>query len=244
MSDVESVPAEETETPSADGAEKADAGASSSPSNKETEGPVAEEEAIQPMEDVTPVEDSDQEIIEGEVIEVIEEEAGENELEALQAELEQTQSQAAEYLDGWQRARAEFANYKKRMEAEREELRRASTEALLLKLLPVVDDFERAFQALPEDSTDAAWAEGFQMILRKLQGLLESQDVAPIEAANQPFDPLWHQAVMQEETDEHPDGYVIEEMQRGYRLGDRVLRPSMVKVASNTNEQANEIEQE
>ncbi len=244
MSDRESVPADETETASADGAEKADAGASSSPSNKGTEDPVAEEETAQQMEDVTRAEDSELEVIEGEVIEDTEEETGEIELEALRAELQQTQSQAAEYLDGWQRARAEFANYKKRVEAEREELRRTSTEALLLKLLPVVDDFERAFQALPEDSTDAAWVDGFKMILRKLQGILESQDVAPIEAADQPFDPLWHQAVVQEETDEHPDGYIIEEMQRGYRLGDRVLRPSMVKVASNTNERANELEQE
>jgi molecular chaperone GrpE len=165
-----------------------------------------------------------------------------NELEALQAELEQSQAQAAEYLDGWQRARAEFANYKKRTESEREELRRSSTEGLLLKLLPVVDDIERAFQTLPEDSADESWVEGFRMIQRKLQSVLESQDITPIEAVGQPFDPLWHEAVMQEETDAYPDGYVAEEMQRGYRLGDRVLRPSMVKVASNPNETDSESE--
>jgi molecular chaperone GrpE len=241
MSDVESVPVEETDNHSEPGD---DAGGSSPFANEETEPPVGEEETTQQAEGVTPAEEAEQEVIEGEIIEDIEEEAGEYELEALQAELEQAQVQAAEYLDGWQRARAEFANYKKRVEAEREELRRTSTEALLLKLLPVVDDFERAFQALPEDSTDETWVDGFKMILRKLQGVLESQDVAPIEAEGQPFDPLWHQAVMQEETDEHPDGCVIEEMQRGYRLGERVLRPSMVKVASNTNEQANELEEE
>jgi len=244
MSDVESVPIEETEIPGDDSADKTDQGASSASANEESELPVAEEEIAQQAEDVTAAEEIEQEVIEGEVIEAVEEEGEEDELEGLRAELEQAQVQATEYLDGWQRARAEFANYKKRVEAEREELRRTNTEALLLKLLPVVDDFERAFQALPEDSTDAAWADGFKMILRKLQGVLESQDVEPIEAADQPFDPLWHQAVMQEETDEHPDGYVIEEMQRGYRLGDRVLRPSMVKVASNTNERATELEEE
>jgi molecular chaperone GrpE len=196
-----------------------------------------EEEATSQAEDVILAEEVEYEVIEG-IIEDDEEE--ENELEAVRAELEQAQAQAAEYLDGWQRARAEFANYKKRVEAERQELRRTSTEALLLKLLPVVDDFERAFQALPEDTTDAAWVDGFTMILRKLQAILESQDVTPIEATGQPFDPAWHEAVMQEETDKHPDGYVTEEMQRGYRLGDRVLRPSMVKVASNTNESDNE----
>ncbi len=163
-------------------------------------------------------------------------ESDENEVQALQAELQQAQTQAAEYLDGWQRARAEFANYKKRMEAEREELRRISNEALLLKLLPVVDDFERAFQTLPEDLANSSWMDGMAMILRKLQSILESENVSPIDAAGQPFDPQWHAAVMQEETSEHPDGYVIEEMQRGYRLGQRVLRPSMVKVASNQKE--------
>ena len=163
-----------------------------------------------------------------------EEEATEkDELAALRAELEKAQAQAAEYLDGWQRARAEFANYKKRMEAEWEEFRRTSNEALLLKLLPVVDDFERAFQTLPDDLKGMPWVEGIAMILRKLQAVLESENVTPIEAKGQPFDPQWHEAVMQEETTEHPDGYVIEEMQRGYRLGERVLRPTMVKVASN-----------
>jgi molecular chaperone GrpE len=77
------------------------------------------------------------------------------------------------------------------------------------------------------------------MILRKLQAILESENVTPIQAAGQPFDPLWHQAIIQEETTQHPDGYVIEEMQRGYRLGERVLRPAMVKVASNSNQSGN-----
>jgi molecular chaperone GrpE len=188
----------------------------------------------QPQEaEVLPPEEVEYEIIE-------EEEEEEEELAALRAELEGVRAQAADYLEGWQRARAEFANYKKRVEVEREQLRRTGTEALLLKLLPVVDDFERAFQALPEESTEPVWVDGFRMILRKLQAILESEDVTPIEAAGQPFDPLWHEAVLQEETEEHPDGYVTEEMQRGYRLGDRVLRPSMVKVASNTNASATE----
>jgi molecular chaperone GrpE len=160
-------------------------------------------------------------------------------LEALRAELEQAQAQANEYLDGWQRARAEFANYKRRVEAEREELRRTSNSALLLKLLPVVDDFERASQTMPPELAGLPWVDGVKMILRKLQAILESENVTPIQAAGQPFDPLWHQAVIQEETTQHPDGYVIEEMQRGYRLGERVLRPAMVKVASNSNQSGN-----
>ena len=155
-------------------------------------------------------------------------------LAALQSELEKAQAQAAEYLDGWQRARAEFANLKKRVEAEREEIRSRSNEELLLKILPVVDDFERAFQELPPEMGDTAWMNGITMIMKKLQKLLESENVAPLEAAGKPFDPQWHQAMMQEETEDYPDGICIEEIQRGYRLGDRVLRPALVKVACNS----------
>jgi molecular chaperone GrpE len=157
------------------------------------------------------------------------------ELEALREELAQAQSQAAEYLDGWQRARAEFANYKRRVEAERDELRRVGNEALLLKLLPVVDDFDRAFRTIPQEFANVPWVNGINMIFRKLQAILEGENVTPIEATGQPFNPLLHEAVMQEETVEHPDEHVIEEIQRGYRLGERVLRPAMVKVASNPN---------
>jgi molecular chaperone GrpE len=157
--------------------------------------------------------------------------------QALQAELEKAQAQAAEYLDGWQRSRAEFANYKKRVEAEREELRRTSNEALLLKLLPVVDDFERAFQKIPQEWAASPWVSGIAMILRKLYAVLESQGVVPIQAAGQPFDPQQHEAVLLEESAKHPEGTVIAELQRGYRLGERVLRPAQVKVATNTHKE-------
>jgi molecular chaperone GrpE len=158
-------------------------------------------------------------------------------IEALRADLEKAQAQAAEYLDGWQRSRAEFANYKKRVEAEREEWRRTSNEALLLKLLPVVDDFERAFQKIPQEWASSPWVSGINMILRKLQALLESQGVVPIQAAGQPFNPQQHEAVLLEETAEHPEGTVIDEIQRGYRLGERVLRPAQVRVATNKHKE-------
>jgi len=158
-------------------------------------------------------------------------------IQALQAELEKAQAQAAEYLDGWQRSRAEFANFKKRVEAEREEMRRAGNEALLLKLLPVVDDFERAFQKIPQEWADSPWVNGISMILRKLHALLESQGVVPIQAAGQPFDPQQHEAVLLEQTAKHPEGTVIAEVQRGYRLGERVLRPAQVKVATNMHKE-------
>lgn len=154
----------------------------------------------------------------------------------LQADLEAARAQAAEYLDGWQRARAEFANFRKRVEAEREDMRTKSNAALLLKLLPVVDDFERAFQSVPPELAETPWVSGVAMIWQKLQAFLASENVVPIEAVGQPFDPQWHEAVMQEETAECPEGTVTAEVRRGYRLGDRVLRPSLVKVACSPSE--------
>ncbi|MGC8879066.1 MAG: nucleotide exchange factor GrpE [Anaerolineae bacterium] len=153
---------------------------------------------------------------------------------ALQAELEKAQAQAAEYLEGWQRARAEFANYRRRVEAEREDIRCRSNEALLLKLLPIVDDFERALQVLPGELADHPWVDGVRMILNKIHALLESENVTAVSTVGQIFDPQWHEAMMQEETTEHPDGTIIEELRKGYRLGDRVLRPALVKVACNS----------
>jgi molecular chaperone GrpE len=160
-----------------------------------------------------------------------------NSVAALQAELEKAQAQAAEYLDGWQRARAEFANFKRRVEVEREDIRYRSNETLLLKLLPVVDDFERAMQVVPAEVADTPWVNGVAMILNKLQALLESEDVAVVQTVGQPFDPQWHEAMMQEETDEYPDGTVVQELRKGYRLSDRPLRPALVKVASNSKKE-------
>jgi molecular chaperone GrpE len=236
MSEVESVTTDSLQ-PEADAPKSRAGGAEGKNAepvkNEEQATPQAEAEQLQDTEVISPEE-------EDQTVQEATETVKEIELEALRAELEKAQAQAAEYLDGWQRARAEFANYKKRVEAERAVLRQTSNEALLLKLLPVVDDFERAFQTLPEDLADVPWVDGIKLILRKLQAILDSENVTPIEAIGQPFDPLSHQAVMQEETTEHPDGHVIEEMQRGYRLGERVLRPSMVKVANNAKESSDE----
>jgi len=159
-----------------------------------------------------------------------------DQLAALQSSLDAVKAQAAEYLDGWQRARAEFANFKKRIEAEREEARDRSNEALLLNLLPIVDDLERAFQTVPPELSELPWVNGVSIIWHKLQALLESERVVPIRAAGQPFDPQRHEAVMQEETTAHPDGTVVAEIRRGYQRGERVLRPALVKVANNPSQ--------
>lgn len=153
------------------------------------------------------------------------------ELEALRQELEKAKAQAAEYLEGWQRARAEFANYKKRNEQERQELSKLANATLITRLLPIFDDFERAFQTLPRSLLNLTWIDGIALIYRKLQAILEAEGLTLIETEGQSFDPLLHEAVTYEESAEHDEGQIIGEVQKGYKLGDRVLRPALVRVA-------------
>ncbi len=158
-------------------------------------------------------------------------EAEKEELERLQKELEQAKAQAAEYLDGWQRAQAEFSNYRKRQEAERTQMVQFASMGLLRKLLPVMDDFERAIATLPDNLSRLSWCEGILLIKHKLDAVLESEGVKPIETAGKTFDPLYHEAVTYEEVTGYEDGQIISEVQRGYMMGERVLRPAMVRVA-------------
>ena len=147
----------------------------------------------------------------------------------LQARLAKAEAEAAEYKDQWLRAAADYKNFKRRAEIERSELIRSASSALLLKLLPVMDDFERAMANIPAEIADSAWWGGTQLIAHKLRTILESEGVKVIEAIGQEFDPNQHEAVLYEEADGQ-DGKVVAELQKGYKLGDRVLRPSMVKV--------------
>ncbi|MCX7681108.1 MAG: nucleotide exchange factor GrpE [Anaerolineae bacterium] len=153
------------------------------------------------------------------------------ELERLRSELEKAQAQAAEYLNGWQRAQAEFSNYRKRQEAERAQLIALANAGLLRKLLPVVDDFERAFATLPDGLNRLTWCEGILLIKHKLEAILESEGVKPIATEGQVFDPLYHEAITYEEVEGYEEGRIIGEVQRGYMLGERVLRPALVRVA-------------
>ncbi len=156
-----------------------------------------------------------------------------DELAALQQELEEAKAQAAEYLDGWQRARAEFANYKRRQEQEREELHKLANATLMRRLLPVMDDFERAFQTLPFGLLSLTWMDGIALIHRKLEAALQAEGLALIEVEpGQPFDPLVHEAVTHEPREDFEEGQVIAEVQRGYKLSERVLRPTLVRVSS------------
>jgi molecular chaperone GrpE len=154
------------------------------------------------------------------------------ELAALREELESAKAKEAEYLDGWQRARAELSNARKRFQREQEQAYQNAKADLLVRLLPIVDDFERAFAILPEDQSSTSWVEGVRLILHKMQALLDQEGVTPIEAAGQEFDPFLHQAVTHEPSSEVGEGHIIDEVQKGYRVAERVLRPSVVRVSA------------
>jgi len=158
-------------------------------------------------------------------------ESPEAELERLRQELEAAKAQAAEYLDGWQRTQAEFANYRKRQEAEFMERVRLNNAVLIARILPVLDDLERAVQTLPPGLQSLTWVEGIFLIKRKLEVILEAEGLKPIETAGKFFDPLYHEAVTYEDVPGYEDGQIIGEVQRGYTLGDRVIRPALVRVA-------------
>jgi molecular chaperone GrpE len=150
------------------------------------------------------------------------------EVEALQKQLEEAETKVAENLDGWQRAQAEFINYKNRVQRDRE-LDYASMKGdIIKKMLPVLDDMERALANRPEGDS---WANGMELIARKFQNVLEAEGVKRIEAAGQLFDPNFHEAISSEPNDEVESGHIIEVVQNGYMLGERVIRPAMVRVA-------------
>ncbi len=149
-------------------------------------------------------------------------------LEELQKELAEAQSQAAEYKDGWQRAVAEFQNYRKRVEAEKAESYQSAIGDITKRYLPVLDDLERALAACP---ADLAWAKGIELIYRKLQSILEAEGLRRIEAEGQVFDPNFHEAISQEPSEDHASGQIIAVIRNGYMLGDKVVRPAQVRVA-------------
>ncbi len=148
-----------------------------------------------------------------------------------QAEYEAARTQAQEYLEGWQRARAEFANYKKRIERELSDGKNTAAGSVLKDVLPAIDDFERAMNHVPEALQDEPWVSGVGMILRKLNKVLENYNVTVIDPTGEVFDPNRHEAISMEDSDDVPSGHITVTMQKGYILGDRVLRPALVRVA-------------
>lgn len=139
---------------------------------------------------------------------------------------------SVDYLAKWQRATADMANMRRRHDLERQEYIRQANATLIADLLPVLDSFDRALDSVPEELREQTWIDGILRVERQLRAVLERAGLTPIEAAGKPFDPTEHEALMHE-TSEQPEDTVTGELQRGYKLYDRVLRPAMVKVAKN-----------
>jgi len=166
-------------------------------------------------------------------------EALQEDIESLKKQLEEERKKAADNLAGWQRAAADFANYRKRVEQEKNDLIKFANASLILKILPVLDDFERAVATMPNGKlSELTWVDGFLLIHRKLQAILEAEGLKPISALGQDFDPALHEAILQEEvSDPAQDGKVLAELQRGYMLNNKVLRPTLVKVGKKAGSQ-------
>jgi molecular chaperone GrpE len=152
-------------------------------------------------------------------------------IETLQNELQTWQVKANEYLDGWQRSRAEFANYKKRIEREQAQTYQNATASVIKRYLDVLDDLDRALKNRPEQGDGAVWAGGIELIYRKLLSILEAEGLTPIPAEGKYFDPNLHEAISNEPSEQFESGQIIEVIKQGYSLGERVIRPALVRVA-------------
>jgi molecular chaperone GrpE len=155
-----------------------------------------------------------------------------NEGDASHERIKELEAKVAEHEAAFLRARADFANFKRRTEEERDGLRQFVSADLMTRLLPVLDNFERALNAAAQTSDYDKLIGGINAVYRQLQEFLQREGVTEIDAINQPFDPNYHNAVLREETTEYPENTVVEELQKGYTLGNKVLRPTMVKVAT------------
>ena len=149
---------------------------------------------------------------------------------SLETRIEELEVQAEEASNRYLRLAADFDNYKKRTRQEQADATQSSSAELLGKLLPVVDNFHRVLDSVP-DGTDEAWVKGVRLTLQQLDDLLTAYGLTEIAAVGEPFDPNFHEAIGHEESDDHPEDTVVTELRKGYRLNDRVVRPALVKVS-------------
>jgi len=159
-----------------------------------------------------------------------------NQLKAVKEELKSTDKEAGEYLDYLKRLKAEFENYKRRSQKERERIVSWSKEDLIKQFLPVLDDLEGAVDSSQQSNNLASLMEGMRMILEKLKAVLQKQGLQEVKAEGEEFDPHFHEALMSVDLAEYPDNLVVEEMRKGYKLNNKILRPAMVKVNKRSQE--------
>jgi molecular chaperone GrpE len=146
-------------------------------------------------------------------------------------QIDMFKAMADEFKDGWQRERAEFSNYRKLVERTASDERQNRTVEVIKKYLVILDDLERALKTRPTEGPAGEWSAGVELVVRKLQNILDCEGVKRIPAENEAFDPMRHEAISHEESPDHKSGQIIEVVQQGYTIGDRVLRPAQVRVA-------------
>ncbi len=152
--------------------------------------------------------------------------------DALNSALEEAKKKEQDNLEGWQRERADFSNYKKRIERDQENAKNSFKADVLKAFLPILDDLELAYSHRPEDGEAASWAQGIELIIRKFHSLLENDGLKQIDVkAGDKLDPNIHMAVSSEDSDEFGSEEIIEVLQNGYRIGDKIIRPAIVRVA-------------
>ena len=152
------------------------------------------------------------------------------EIDALKRQLEDAETKLADSVEGWQRSVADFQNYRKRVERDNELMYSSMKGDIIKKVLPALDDLERALREAGRPADDA-WANGIELIARKLQNLLDAEGLKRIEAEGTEFNPNFHEAISHEPSDNVASGHVIAVVQNGYMLGERVIRPALVRVA-------------
>ncbi len=183
---------------------------------------MSREEATQINDGETPVEDTQQPT----------DETAKTPVAELEKLLDEAQRQSKANFEGWQRERADFSNYKKRVEREMKEIQQNATSSTLMALLPVLDDFERAMANLPEDLKGHSWLDGVSAIQRKFQKTLDEYGIVILDPVGEVFDPSRHEAIGTDTDTTIESGHVTVTLQKGYLSGDRVLRPALVRVAS------------
>lgn len=156
-----------------------------------------------------------------------------DDIEVLKEALAEAKAQAENHLDSWKRSQADFVNYKRRSEQEKDETRQFANSVLICNLLPVLDDLELALGSMPKELSKLPWMEGIRLIERKFQSLLKSQGITRIKTEGECFDPNLHEAVM---CSQGKEGMVTQELKKGYKLRDKIIRPATVAVGSGDTE--------
>jgi molecular chaperone GrpE len=167
-----------------------------------------------------------------EELEAVGEQLETQDLEELHKLLEEKDVESAKNLEGWQRSQAEFINYRKRMEREQSRMYEDAAARIIKRFLPLLDDLHRALQNKPENGDAAEWAAGIELVYRKMLTILEGEGVTVMDLEGAEFDPNYHEAISVTESPDHESGQIVEVIQQGYMIGERVLRAALVRVAS------------